>query len=318
VSGNFFEALGVGAALGRVFDPGDDVVSESAPVVVLSYRFWQNRFGGDPTVLNQMVEINGHSALIVGVAAQSFLGMMPGRSRDIYMPISMKKIATANWSATNDSRRGWLNLLAGLKAGVTPAQAQSEANSLHRAVLEQQLGNTGTAAATIELRPAAQGINELRRQWQEPFTILFLAVTLVLVIACASISNLILARSFTRQRDLSVRLALGASRAALMRHSLAEGLLLATAGGVIGLFIGLTGTEFFIRVLPRTTNGWITAEIDTRLLGFTFVLSVGVGLVLGLLPLLHLPTTSFVDQLRTHVFSQITNEAAPQTNNACR
>ncbi len=297
VSGNLFEVLGVGAVLGRTLTPADDGAPGANPVVVLSHACWVSRFGASPNVLNLKLLVNGHPMVVVGVAAPRFQGLLAGQTPDLFVPIAMKRQITPTWSDLEDRRTRWLNVFARLKPGISIQQAQVASDVIYRAILENELAAMGRMRNDherdlflnhrIEIRPASQGINELRRRWQTPLVVLMAMVGLVLLIACANVAGLMLARAAGRRREIAVRLAVGAGRGVLVRQLLVESLLVALAGGALGLIFAAWSSDVLIRVLPRDqTGGWLTAAVDPRLLAFNFALSVATGLLFGLAPAL--------------------------------
>src|ERR1039458_6820993 len=277
VSGNLFEVLGVSAAIGRAFTPEDDGAPGAHPVVMLSHDYWVRRFAGEPGVLNVKVAINGHPMIVIGIAPPGFRGVLSGENPDVFVTIAMKREVTPTWDGLTDRRTRWLNILARLKPGVSPEQAQAAIRTVYRPILGQKL----------ELQPAAQGINQLRQEWEKPLVALMALVGLVLLIACANVANLLLARAASRQREMAIRLALGAGRRSLLRQLLIESLVIALAGGLLGLLVSVWTTSALLRILPAdATGGWIAATLDVRLLVFTLALSTFTGLLFGLAPAL--------------------------------
>jgi putative ABC transport system permease protein len=297
VSGNFFEVLGIGAAMGRVFTADDDRIAGAHPVVVLSHSYWTTHFAGDPAILNQAISINGHPMTVIGVADQHFNGVRPGATSDLYVPIAMQKAVQPTWDALDDSKFRWLNLFARIKPGFNPRQAQSATDVVYRQILESELARSPGAARPkerdaflnhrVQLRPAAQGIGELRSQWQEPLAVVMAMVGFVLLIACANVAALLLTRTAGRQREIAIRLALGATRGTLVKQLLTEGLVLFLLAGALGLLTAYGLSSALLHLLPRGLGGnWLTASVDFRLLSFTMAVSAGCGLLFGLTPAL--------------------------------
>ncbi|SPE31157.1 conserved membrane hypothetical protein [Candidatus Sulfopaludibacter sp. SbA6] len=296
VSGNFFQVLGVGAALGRVIAPTDDEAPGAHPVVVLSHSYWSSHFAGSQATLNQSITLNGHPFVVIGVSEPRFNGIIPGRTPDLYVPIAMQRAILPTMDALEDRRTRWLNVFARLKPGMSIRQAQAATDVAYRSILETELTQTGSFRTDrdrdefrnhrAELRPAAQGIAEMRQRWEKPLLALMTLVGLVLVIACANVASLMLARAAGRQREIAIRLAIGAGRIAMVRQLLLEGLLLAMAGGVIALAVSFWSTQALVRVLPKGYANTLSAAIDMPLLLFTLGLSAACGLLFGLIPAL--------------------------------
>jgi predicted permease len=314
VSGNFFAVLGVPAAIGRVFTPADDGAPGANPVIVLGHGFWSNRFAKSPEILNKTVTINGRPMVVIGVAAARFNGILPGSTPDIYVPLAMKQSVTPTWDGLKDSRMRWLSVFARLKPGWSLPRAQSATDSVYRAVLESELASVGrmrTERAREEflshraqLLPAAQGINGLRRDWEKPLVALMAMVGVVLLIACANVASLMLARANARRREIAIRLAMGASRRALVRQLLIEGLGLALAGGVLGLLVASWCAEALIRLLPGNYAGnWLTAAVDYRVLGFNLALALASGLAFALVPALQATRPDLAETLKNQASS---------------
>jgi len=308
VSGNLFEVLGVSAAIGRAFTSEDDGAPGAHPVVMLSHAYWVRRFAADPGVLNRKVAVNGHPMIVIGIVPAGFRGVLSGGSPDIYAPIAMKRELTPMWDGLADRQIRWLNILARLQPGVSLARAQAAIQTVYRPVLEAQVkqfpestqrANQLVLGQKLEVLPAAQGINLLQDQWQKPLAALMALVGLVLLIACANVANLLLARAASRQREMAIRLALGAGRGSLARQLLIESLVIALAGGLAGLLVSLWTTSALLRVLPSdATGGWIAATLDGPVLLFTLALSVLTGLLFGLAPALQASRAVVASALR--------------------
>ncbi|HUE05109.1 MAG TPA: ABC transporter permease [Bryobacteraceae bacterium] len=309
VSGNFFNVLGVRAAAGRLFTSADDDAPMAHPVVVLSHSYWVKRFAASPTIVNQTVHLNGFPMTVVGVSAAGFNGVFPGNMPDIYVPVTMLGAAKPTWKALDEPSFRWLNILARTAPGVPIETAQAAANVAYRAALEAELARPGFhprdsgakayRAASLELRAAGQGINELRRNNQGPLLALSAMVGLVLLIACANVASLTIARATARQRELQVRLAIGARRWDLVRQLLVEGLTLALAGGALGLLVADWTTRALLRTLPQDLAGdWVTAGLNPWLLAFTFAIALLSGLFFSLMPALQATRPDLAGALR--------------------
>ncbi len=308
VSGNLFEVLGVPAAVGRTLTPDDDGAPGAHPVVMLSHDYWVRRFAADPGILNQKVAINGHPMIVIGIAPEGFRGVLSGDNPEVLAPIAMKRELTPGWDALTDRSSRWLNILARLKPGISVERAQAAMQTVYRPILELQVkqfppGSKRSEklilAQKLELEPAAQGINQLRQEWEKPLVALMALVGLVLLIACANVANLLLARAASRRREMAIRLALGAGRGSLLRQLLIESLTLSVAGGLLGLLVSVWTTSALLRILPAdATGGWIAATIDARLLVFALALSICTGLLFGLAPALQAGRAEVASTLR--------------------
>jgi hypothetical protein len=203
VSGNFFGVLGVRPALGRLLMPADDR-NGSEPAIVLSHAYWKSKLGGDAAVLNSRVLLNARPVIVVGVAPPGFRGLLPGNNPDFFAPLSMTRLINPAWSHDSQVDSYWLNVFGSLKPGVAERRADAELLPLYRSILEDELplfsGVTREARArilgkTLRVMPAAQGLSGLRQQWQTPLVVLMAMTGLVLLIACANVANLILAKA---------------------------------------------------------------------------------------------------------------------------
>jgi predicted permease len=297
VSGNFFEVLGVGATTGRLFTADDDRNAGAHPVVVLSHAYWVSRFGGDASVVDQTLNVNGRAMQVIGVAAPGFNGLLAGSSPDLYVPLAMQKAVMPTLDILENREFHWLNVFARLQPGFTIEQAQAASDVAYRSILEAELaqrakplegrGRDRFLNHKAELHVASQGINELRRKWEKPLVAVMMMVGLLLLITCANVAGLLLARAAGRQREIAIRLALGASRGRLVRQLVVEGLVLALIASAFGLLGALWASSALIHVLPEDLSGnWLKAAIDFRLLVFNTVLSALCGLFFGLIPAL--------------------------------
>lgn len=290
VSGNFFQVLGVPAALGRTFIPGDDDAVGGAPVVTLSHGYWQRRFGGDSGVIGREVLINEARFTVVGVTPASFTGEVVGQTTDLWLPVSMQGVLWPNRAVLDDAQAFWLLLIGRMRPGVTMAQVTSDMNTATRAILGDQFGPAqADAVASVDLpvASAARGLSRVRDTYRGPLLILMAGVAVLLLIICANVANILMARAVARAREMGVRLAIGAGRGRLVRQLLTECLLLAILGAAGGLLLADWGSRF---LLVLAADGGSSIRIDTGLsvvtVGFTVVLSMAAVLVFGLLPAL--------------------------------
>jgi predicted permease len=308
VSGNYFETLGVPPALGRVFDEHDDRTPGGHPLVVLSNAYWVSRFGADPGVLNQLLIVNGHGMTIVGVAAKGFSNETPGTTSDIFIPLTMKREMTPDWDGLRDRRDYWVTLFARLKPGQTADQAATAINVTYRAQLEEDVAlqrHVSPAfiqqfrAKKIVLREGTYGRGQLRTQGRKPLLLLLAITGLVLLIACANVANLQLARGLSRSRETAVRLALGASRAQIVGRLLLESATVAAAGAAAGVAVA-HWTLKSVLALPTQAfgSGTIDATVDLPMLGAAMSLAILTTLIFGLYPSLQAARAGLTVSLR--------------------
>jgi predicted permease len=301
VSGNYFTMLGVPAATGRVFTSAqDDQAFMGQPSVVLSYDYWVSRFAKDPSVVGKKVLVNNYPMVIVGVSAEGFAGIDPTTSPAIRVPILMKEAMLPEWTWVHvpDRRTRWVQVFARLKPGFTPQTAEPQLQTLFMQI--RQYEATLPAAknwskyerdqfmkGTMHVESAAMGYSGLRNSFSTALVVLMCMVGLVLLIACANLANLLIARGFMRQREIAVRLSLGASRGRLVRQLLVESLVLACAGGLVGLLIAVGLTRVLLAFVPVGSAPLLVhADPDFRILAFSFGLTLVTGLLFGLLPAL--------------------------------
>jgi predicted permease len=294
VSGNYFDVLGVRPALGRLFTSDDDRVVGSGQVVVLSHGYWTRHFGADPGILNKTLTVNGTLMTVVGVTRPGFTGVQVGQTPDIFIPITMKAQMTPNWDGMNDHKDYWLAIIGRLKPGLSAAQAEQALAPIYRQILEEDLPLMGGFSAEMRQRfverpmlmgPGSRGRPILQRDAKEPLLVLMGMVGLVLLIACANVANLLMARGAARQREIAIRMAVGAGRLRLVRQFLVESLTLSVIGGGVGLLVASWTIGALIGAIPESTGAvGLSASLDMRLLVFTIVLSVVTGLLFGLLP----------------------------------
>jgi predicted permease len=309
VSGNFFGVLGVRAAAGRLLTLADDDAPMAHPVVVLSHSYWVNRFAASPAAVNQTIHVNGFPMTVIGVSAAGFNGVFPGNMPAVYVPITMLGAARPTWKILDDPSFRWLNIMARTLPGMPIQKAQAAVEVAYRAALEAEMARPGFhpddagqkayRGARLELRAAGQGINELRKNNQGPLLALSCMVGLVLLIACANVASLTIARATARQREMRIRLAIGARRGDLIRQLLLEGLLLAMAGGALGLLVADWTTSALLRMLPQDLAGdWVTAGLNPWMLAFAFAVALLSGLLFSLVPALQATRPDLAGALR--------------------
>jgi len=309
VSGNYFEALGVSPAIGRVFSPDDDRVPGGEPFVVLSHSFWRRRFGGDPNILNKTLLVNNVEMTVVGVARAGFTGVQIGRSPDVFVPLMMTSRITLDSTALDEWNDYWVNVMARRNPGVSEEQAAAGINAAYHPLLQEQLPKIKSSWSdekrqaflnkTILLTTGASGRNVLQRDSGGPLIALFAMVMLVLLIACTNVANLLLARGAGRQREFAIRGAMGASRGRLVQQLLIESLLCAFAGGVVGIAIGSWLNSVLMPIMADNANiQGLTPKLDMSILGFAIAATLLSGIFFGIVPAWRVTRSSVTDVIK--------------------
>jgi predicted permease len=301
VSGNYFSMLGVKPALGRVFNSAeDDQVYGGHPSVVLGYDYWVRRFSRDPSVVGKKILVNNYPMTIVGVSAEGFAGIDPTRSPQIRVPILMKAAMVPEWEWVHldDPRARWVQVFARLKPGQTVESAAAPLQGLFLQIRAHEMTLPGAKdwsaysreqfmKGQVKVEAAAIGYSPLRNDFSTALIVLMCMVGLVLLISCANVANLLIARGFVRQREIAVRLSIGASRGQLVRQLLVESMVLSFVGGLLGLAVSIGLTRALIALIPMDGQPiLVQPEPDLRILAFTFVLTSITGVIFGLLPAL--------------------------------
>jgi predicted permease len=285
VSGSYFAMLGVNAALGRTFAPDEGVEIDDAAVVVLSHGLWQRSFGADPQVIGRTVRINAKPFTVIGVTPREFTGTTRTGSPELYVPIASYGQLTAHRPGgvhpLQQRYFTWTMIMGRLKDGVSREQAQAAMNLLAQQIHAETPANTSTNLGVL---PGALGFTDELRPARLPLSLLLGTAALVLLIACANLANLQLARATSRLRDFAIRLALGANRRRLIRELLTESLLLSLIGGAVGLAVAVGLVEWLERFRPTNTNIALSNGLDLRVLLFAFGASVFTGMMFGLAP----------------------------------
>lgn len=297
VAGTYFSALGVNAAVGHTFTDTEDQTPGADPVAVMSYSCWQRRFRRDPAVVGKTLTIGPTVYKIIGVAAPEFFGTSVGESPDVWIPLAMNAQLPPGWGgaeARQDPSSQSLYVLARLRPGAGIAQANAQVNLIFKQSLHARVGSNPSAKelnaiqrAIIELTPGGSGLSQVRNRFATSLQLLMGAVGLVLLIACANIANLLLARAANRQREIAVRLSIGASRPRIIRQMLTESVVLSMLGGVVGIAFA----DVALRLLLWMVTGGgetlpIDVSLDGRVLAFTTLLTVATGILFGLAPAL--------------------------------
>jgi predicted permease len=298
VSGTYFDVLGVQPALGRLLLPSDNRVKNGSPVVVLSFGYWQQRFGADPRVLGQTVGINGHPFTIVGVTSPGFHSVIAGNTPEVFAPMMMKPEVEPGTVDLDNAQARWLNIIARLKPGVSRMQAQAAMQPLWHSLRAEELQKKSNRSASfrtafldksfLTLANGAQGFSPNLQNLRMPLLIVMFMAALVLLMACANVASLMLVRAAGRMREMSVRYALGAKRSQIMLQLLMEGLVLGLAGGALGLWMAPRVAMLLERRILNQTAGELpfSTHPDVRILAFTLALSIIVSLLFSLAPAL--------------------------------
>lgn len=307
VSGSYFPVLGLNAAAGRLLTPEDDKVIGANFVTVISYRFWEDKFGKDPKVIGQPIIVNGKSYTVVGVAPEQFDGTTTGSRLLLFLPISMRG-EIERFTKWEERRNYWVYLFARLKPGMTIESAAPVANAIYHPIitdveapLQKSMSDKTMESfkkKKLVLAPGSRGQSDIDKEAKTPIMLLFSVTGVVLLIACANIANLLLARGAGRATEMGVRLALGATRRNLVAQLLTESVMLALVGGVASLLVAQWTLRVISALLPPAAADTIVFSISTSVILFSAALSIATGIIFGLFPALHSTRSDLISAIR--------------------
>ena len=308
VSGSYFPTLRIQPALGRLLSPADDATVSAHYVAVLGHDYWTSRLGADPAVVGEAITVNGHPMTIVGVAPRGFTGTTLGAAPAVFVPITMRGQMQPGWRGFENRRSYWAYVFARLKPGVGIEQARTGLNAVYRPIVTDveaklQEGMSETRMAQFLKREAtveegARGQSSVHGEARTPLILLFSITGIVLLIACANIANLLLARAASRSTEMAVRLSLGASRWQLLRQLLTESLVLAAMGGIVSLLVARWTLGALAAMLPPDAVETLRFRVDASVVVFAALLAIGTGLLFGLFPALHGTRPDLITSIR--------------------
>lgn len=300
VTGNYFDVLGLKPALGRFFLPEEGETPGAHPVVVIGYGFWTRRFGRDPKVLGSTFGLNGRQFTVVGVAPERFRGLTVVFGPDLWVPAMMQDVAAARFrDFFNDRRALFFSVFGRLRAGASLEQATANVKTIADALAQEYpVPNRGRSAKTLPLTEATL-FPGMRQGLVLGGAVLMVIVGLVLLIACSNVANLMVARAVARQKEIAIRLSMGAGRWRLVRQLLTESVLLGLMAGLVGLIVAFLGRDFILSFRPAfIANNTFELTLDARVFGFALLISLATGLLFGLVPALSASRFSVVDALK--------------------
>lgn len=310
VSGSYFPVLGIRPALGRLLTPDDDRTIGGHYVAVLSYPFWETHLGANPSVLNQIITVNGRQLTIVGVAPKGFTGTTLGAQPYVFVPITMRAVINPGWPGYDKRNWYWVYLFARLKPGATIEQARAAVNAIYRPIINdvEAPQHKGMSAQTmakfrakqVTLSDGRKGQSSTIKEVRTPLLLLISITGIVLLIACANIANLLLARAANRSMEMAVRLSLGATRRQVVAQVLTESVLLAALGGIISIVVAHWTLAGISAMLPSEVTTTIHFSLSMPVVWFTAAVSLGTGVLFGIVPALQSTRPDLVTELRNN------------------
>jgi predicted permease len=308
VSGSYFPVLGVAPALGRLIGPADDQAVGAHPVAVLSHAYWATHLGADPGVVGRTVVVNGRALTVIGVAPEGFAGATLGDRPHVFVPITMRAAVQPRFRGFDDRRTYWAYVFGRLRPGATLGDARRQLDAAYRPILADVEAPLQAGAGPrflsefrrkrVSVEPGARGQSTIHRNARAPILLLLGTTGVVLLIACANVANLLLARGAGRAGEMAVRVSLGAGRLRLVRQLLAESVLLGALGGAAGLVVARWTLAAVAAFLPENEAGVLDPHLDARALLFAAAVSLGTGVLFGLFPALHATRPGLASAIR--------------------
>lgn len=320
VSGSYFPTLRLQALVGRLIGPAEDETVGAHPVAVLSHRFWETQLGSDPAVIDQVITVNGQQLTIIGVAPRGFTGTTLGADPRVFVPLTMSGALSGRTRDLERRNTYWLYLFARLKPGTTLEQARLGLNAVYRPIITdvEAPQQEELSAATMErfkarevaITPGARGQSDVHTEARTPLLLLFSITGIVLLIACANIANLLLARAANRSMEMAVRLSIGAARWQLIRQLLTESVLLAVFGGVASLLVAKWTLGAIAAMLPGDAVAALAFSVDRSVVLFAALAALATGLLFGLFPALHSTRSDLIGTIRSNAGNLSSHRAA--------